>query len=98
MDNQNCPICHGTIIISTNVHTHGCGGYFVLNEVFCEICKTLFHRSILGDFVLIKEKPFWRRRTTETCKTCAGFAYGDHCAFRGPVAHRERKACQRWQD
>uniref|UniRef100_A0A6H1ZCS1 Uncharacterized protein n=1 Tax=viral metagenome TaxID=1070528 RepID=A0A6H1ZCS1_9ZZZZ len=66
----NCPVCQGFIVISTkyyrgrgpNMEGHlviDFNGEHIVDKVFCEDCKILFHHSKLGKVKLIDDHPGW---------------------------------------
>ncbi len=76
-DTKSCPVCKGQIILDLRTGTRygtmangsltSDGGYTVAKSAYCGDCGVVLRSSILGDFIIIKEKPYWKPRTDEIC-------------------------------
>jgi len=81
---------------SSNMEGKACcpESWVVPGYVFCQICKTMFHTSILGKFRLVLQFPYYEHLTEEKCGQCRSFL-GDNnkCLAGWTFRMRDKEAC-----
>jgi hypothetical protein len=94
--------CGGTLILkvgevvgwSASVNGLACcpSASKYIDKVYCQECKTLFHYSILGDFIVTTGTPGWKPLEGEKCgEDCRHFR-GEKCNIQH-FSRRGQPAC-----